>query len=100
MRWVRRDPGAPTGVHAVAGSRRATVSWTAPRSNGSPITGYIVYRYGNGKLIASTTFNSTATTQTITGLKPGDAKTFRVAAINAIGTGPKSSASNVVTPTA
>ena len=35
-------PDAPTGVGAVAGDGQATVSWTAPAANGSPITGYTV----------------------------------------------------------
>ncbi|HEY5025664.1 MAG TPA: fibronectin type III domain-containing protein, partial [Acidimicrobiales bacterium] len=35
-------PGAPTGVNASAGDSSASVSWTAPASNGSTITGYTV----------------------------------------------------------
>ena len=36
-------PGPPTGVTAVAGNGSATVTWTAPASNGgSPITSYSV----------------------------------------------------------
>ena len=36
-------PGAPTGVSAVAGDAQATVSFSAPVSNGgSPITSYTV----------------------------------------------------------
>src|SRR5260370_39218238 len=45
-----------------------------------------------------TTFNSTATTETVTGLSNGTAYTFTVAATNAAGTGAASSASNSVTP--
>src|SRR5207245_4784400 len=34
-------PGAPTAVSATAGNASATISWTAPASNGcSPITTY------------------------------------------------------------
>src|SRR5258708_37412454 len=45
-----------------------------------------------------TTFNWTATTETVTGLSNGTAYTFTVAATNAAGTGAASSASNSVTP--
>ena len=44
------------------------------------------------------TFASTATTQTVTGLTNGTAYTFKVAAINGVGTGAQSGASNSVTP--
>ena len=47
---------------------------------------------------ASTTFLSTATTQTVTGLTNGTTYRFRVQAITAIGTGAYSTASNPVTP--
>jgi len=43
---------------------------------------------------------STATTRTVTGLTNGTAYTFRVAAVNGIGTGAYSTASAAVTPTA
>ena len=45
------------------------------------------------------TFNSTATTETVTGLTPGSAYTFTVAAINANGTGTASAKSASVTVT-
>ena len=49
--------------------------------------------------LPSIVFPSTATTQTITGLTSGTTYRFRVAAINAIGTGTNSAACNAVTPT-
>ena len=44
------------------------------------------------------TFNSTSTSETVTGLTNGSAYTFTVAAINGVGTGTASAASNSVTP--
>ena len=38
-------PAAPSAVTATAGNQSATVSWTAPASGGSPITGYTVTPY-------------------------------------------------------
>ena len=92
-------PGAPTAVTAVRGNTQATVSWTAPVSNGgSPITGYVVTAYVGYFPAKVVTFPSNATTQTVTGLTNGTLYRFKVAAINAVGTGGQSTISNAVTP--
>ncbi len=92
-------PGAPTIGTAVAGAFEATVSWTAPVSNGgSPITGYAVTPYIGATAQTPVVFSSTTTTQTVTGLTIGTTYTFRVAAINGVGTGAQSAASNQVVP--
>ena len=90
-------PVAPTGVTAVPGNGSAVVSWTAPANNGSAITGYVVTPYVGSVAQPARTFNSTATTQTVTGLTNGTTYTFTVAAKNANGTGPQSVASGAVT---
>ena len=88
-------PGAPTGATATAGNAKATVTWTAPASNGgSPITGYTVTSAPGGKTCTTTG----ATTCDVSGLTNGQAYTFTVTATNAIGTGAASAASNSVTP--
>lgn len=88
-------PGAPTNATASAGYGSATVTWSAPASNGdSPISGYTVYS-SPGNLICTTTG---ATTCTVLGLTAGISYTFTVTATNAIGTGPASSPSNAVIP--
>jgi hypothetical protein len=89
-------PGAPTGVTAVAGNGRAVVSWSAAAANGSPITRYAVTASPGGASVTTTG----ATTATVTGLVNGRTYAFRVAAANAVGTGPASAPSGTVTPLA
>ena len=87
-------PGAPTIGTVTAGNAQATVSFTAPASNGnSTITGYTVTSSPDGK-----TGSGTASPITVTGLTNGTAYTFTVTATNAIGTGAASNASITVTP--
>ena len=88
-------PGAPTGVTATAGNGQATVTWSAPASNGgSPITGYTVTASPGG--LTCTTAG--ALTCTVSGLTNGTPYSFTVTASNAAGTGPSSSPSASVTP--
>jgi hypothetical protein len=95
-------PGAPTGVSAVAGDGSATVSFSAPVSDGgSAISGYTVTatdvttpanggqsRSGGGSPLL------------VSGLTNGDVYTFTVTATNGVGSGPASAPSNSVTPSA
>jgi hypothetical protein len=87
-------PGAPTGVTAVAGAAQATVSFTAPSSNGgSAISSYTVTASPGGA-----TASGSASPITVDGLSAGVAYTFTVTATNGVGAGPASSSSNAVTP--
>src|SRR5664280_2847611 len=87
-------PGAPTIGTATKGNAQATITFTAPASNGrSAITGYTVTSTPGG-------FFATvpASPLTVTGLTNGIAYTFTVIATNANGNSPASAASNSVTP--
>ncbi|HMJ76102.1 MAG TPA: DUF4214 domain-containing protein [Iamia sp.] len=94
-------PAAPTGASATAGNAQASVSWTAPGSNGgSAITGYVVTPYVGATAQTPVSSAGTGTSKVVTGLTNGTAYTFKVAAVNALGTGTRSGASGAVTPTA
>jgi hypothetical protein len=79
------------------------LTWTAPASNGgSAITDYAV-QFSSDSGSTWTTFSdgtSAATSATVTGLTNGTAYVFRVASVNAVGTGAYTAASGSVTPTA
>jgi hypothetical protein len=86
-------PGPPTGVTAAAGNGQATVSFTAPASDGgSPITEYTVTSSGGQ------TVKGADSPLTVDGLTNGVSYTFTVTAKNAIGTSQPSGPSNAVTP--
>ncbi|OMF04359.1 hypothetical protein BK127_33680, partial [Paenibacillus sp. FSL H7-0331] len=90
-------PGAPMGVTAVSvnGQSQATVSFTAPVSNGnSPITGYTVTSSPGGL-----TASGTGSPLTVTGLTYGTGYTFTVVATNVVGSSVASTPSNSVIPT-
>ncbi len=87
-------PGAPTGASATAGNGQATVSFTAPASDGgSAITSYTVTASPGGK-----TATCPGSPCTVTGLTGGTSYTFTVHATNAIGDSPESAASSAVIP--
>ncbi|WP_249560513.1 DUF4347 domain-containing protein, partial [Shewanella sp. 10B] len=87
-------PTAPTIGTATAGNTQASVSFTAPVSNGgAAVTGYTVTSNPGG-FIGSGTSSPIA----VTGLTNGVSYTFTVTATNSVGTGSASAASNSVTP--
>ncbi|GAA0833223.1 fibronectin type III domain-containing protein [Streptosporangium amethystogenes subsp. fukuiense] len=91
-------PGRPAITSATAGTSSVSLTWTAPATNGSDITGYLVTPYIGGVAQPSQTFNGNATTQAVTGLTPGTSYRFTVAAVNAAGSGTPSDSSATVVP--
>src|SRR3989442_431756 len=97
-------PSPPTGLAGSASSSQISLSWTAPTDNGgSAITGYKIEKSTDGgttwsTLVANT--GNTATTYSDTGLTHTTTYTYRVSAINSIGTRSSSSVASATTPIA
>jgi large repetitive protein len=98
---VQTNPGAPTSVAGTRGSTQVILTWSPPSyDSGTAITDYAV-QYSSNSGSTWTTFPhaaSTATSITVNGLANGTSYIFRVAAVNAVGTGTYSTASSAVTP--
>ena len=82
-------PDAPTNLATAPLDNAVRLTWTAPANNGgSPITDYVIQYSADGGITWSTYSHiaSTSTAVTIPFLTP-TTYTFRVAAVNTIGTG-------------
>ena len=79
-------PSAPRAVKSLPGNHSARVTWSPPFSNGGhKVTQYRVIAYHDDVALAVNVFHSTATTQTMLGLKNGESYTFTVGAENSTG---------------
>src|SRR5205085_7091358 len=81
-------PGAPTGLTATPGNGTATLSWSAPSSDGgSPVGAYLI---AGGTSPSDTSIQETVGghTATLSGLTNGTLYSFSVHAQNAFGDGP------------
>jgi subtilisin family serine protease/fibronectin type 3 domain-containing protein len=88
-------PGAPTSLTAAPGNGQASLSWTAPASDGgSPITAYTATAAPGGATCSTIGLGCT-----VTGLTNGTTYSFTVSATNAVGTGPASSAASATPAT-
>src|SRR5207245_8195308 len=97
---IATAPQPPTGLAATISSSQINLSWFAPSNNGSSaITGYKIDRSTDSgttwsALVSNT--GSTGTTYSNTGLASSTTYSYRVSAINSVGT---SSPSNTVSAT-
>ena len=92
-------PGTPTSPLVSGGNTQMFASWTAPASDGgSAITGYVI-QYRRTSTNTYTTYGTVGNVleYTISGLTNGLIYVFRVAAVNAVGTGSYSADSASVT---
>lgn len=100
-RWALFLPAAPTSLTTTAGNAQVILAWTAPTvSAQTPITDYLVQSSTNSGSTWTTVSDgtSTATSATVTGLTNGTPYVFRVAAVNGVGTGAYTAATDSVTP--
>ncbi len=104
MQSLATVPAAPTGVSAVAGNAQATVSFTAPASDGgSTITGYMAScaPHSNfAQYLGEVSKTGGASPITVTGLTNGTPYNCWVKAANSVGYGNPSAISSTITPTA
>ena len=97
LSFTEKRPDAPTIGTASAGIAQATVSFTAPSSNGgTAITSYTATSSPGG--ITGTLNQAGSGDIIVSGLTNGTAYTFTVTATNAIGTSLASAVSNSITP--
>ena len=98
-------PSEPLGIAATPGRETITLSWQQPLSNGGEeVTDYLIeYKVGDsGTWTAVDRDPSIDLSIVIDGLFSADEYSFRVSAVNAVGTGPASSivtATPLLTPT-
>lgn len=102
VNWLSTPPTVPQNLNATASSpTKINLNWVAPTNDGgSPITGYKIERSTDGgsnwsALVVNT--GNTDTTYADSGLASGITYTYRVSAINSIGTSSPSNTASVTT---
>jgi fibronectin type 3 domain-containing protein len=92
-------PGAPTNRVATRAARQGiALTWNAPASNGgAAITSYTVYRGGSSggeQQYATVSCTSSSCAYTDAGTSKNATYYYQVAAVNSVGTGPRSNESS------
>ncbi len=99
LRWQGYEaeptaPSAPQNFTATSGDGQVALSWTAPASDGGAAISHYEVSSDNGSTWVTA---SASTSHTFTGLTNGTAYTFKVRAVNSVGSGAEASAT--ATPT-
>ena len=90
-------PGAPTGLTATPGNGTATLSWSAPTSDGgSPVTGYHVYLGHSSSFAGAREFTTSDPSFRLTDAENGSRYYIKVTALNAAGEGPATPVTSVI----
>jgi Fibronectin type III domain len=90
-------PSAPTVLSLTPGNGAATVTWSAPASDGGlAISEYVVTVHVGYYTVMQVEVAPSARSRTVSGLSNGTTNRFAVAAVNTAGTGPPSSSGPVV----
>ena len=79
---------APTGLTTDPGNGQVALAWTAPSDDGGSAITHYEYEVDDSNNWVST--NSATTSTTVTGLTNGQSYSFKVRAVNGVGTGPES----------
>jgi len=91
-------PGRPTSVLASVANRSLWVTWDPPCDGGSTVTGYRVTVRSAGKVVRTVDVPGTQRNLRIRSLRNGVGHSVSVRAVNAVGEGPASVRSSVMTP--
>jgi titin len=92
-------PGPPSGVVVSRGNGSVDLAWTAPAfENGAAVTSFVIESSENGEPWGFAADVAVESFTTIGGLVNGASYVFRVAAVNAVGQGEYSDASELVVP--
>ena len=96
-------PDAPLDLTMVSqSSSEITISWTAPYNGGTPLTNYRVQwnkSITGSDFIDQITLDADTLTYTETELTAGETYTWKIIAVNVLGSGPESTSIEIIAAT-